>query len=85
MAGRHREGAKPRPYVPVAWDSAERAVAGELMATHSGWWVVWGPYWRCWSAFALFTCQPYVLREQDADVLLARMRAVEKAVRARGW
>lgn len=59
-------------------------MAGELMAAHPGWWVVWGPYWRCWSAYPLFTWQPYVLHEPDAGVLAARMREVEKTVRTRG-
>lgn len=85
MAGRHRcEGPKPWPYVPVAWDARERAVAEELMAAYPGWWVVWGPYWRCWSAYVLVTGRLYVLREPDAGVLAARMREVEKAVRACG-
>lgn len=85
MAGRHRSGApNPWPYVPVVWDSAERAVAGELMDSHPGWWVVWGPYWRCWSAYALFTGLPCVLRAPDAGVLAMRMREVETAVRTRG-
>lgn len=85
MAGRHRsEGPKPWPYVPVSWDAWERVVAEELMAAHPGWWVLWGPYWRCWSAYALFAWEPCVLRESDAGVLVVRMREVEEAVRAGG-
>lgn len=82
MSGRHRVDApKPLPYVLAATDSRERSVAEELAAAYPGWWVVWGSYWRCWSAFALFTVEPLVLHGVDAGVLVTRMREVEMAIR----
>lgn len=84
MPGRHRvQGTTPRPYEQVVFDPWARKTADELMASHPGWLVVWGPYWRRWSAFALFTQGPLVLHEAGLGVLVARMRAVEEATRLR--
>jgi hypothetical protein len=76
----------PRPYVRVILDVWEREKADELTVAYPGWFVVWGTYWRCWSAFALFSPGPFVLHEVYTDALEARMRAAELAVRTRrGW
>ena len=67
-------------------DVRARAVAEDLTAAHPAWLVVWGTYWRCWSAFARFGPGPLVLHETSANVLAARMREAELAVRMRmGW
>ena len=85
MVGRHRgSGPAPKRYVPVWLDGRERTVAAELTRTCPGWFVVWGPYWRCWSAFARFSVDPLVVHAADVDVLRARMREVEPAARAAG-
>lgn len=83
MAGRHRNGRAPTPYVPAWLDAREHDVAAELTARYRGWFVIWGPYWRCWSAFAMFSTAPMVVHASDMGVLLTRMRAAEMAVHAR--
>lgn len=64
-------------------DGGKREAAAALTDSHPGWLVVWGSYWRCWSAFALFAREPLVLHGADTDVLEARMREAEVAVRTR--
>jgi len=70
--------------VPAVLDVWERETADELTAANPGWFVVWGTYWRCWSAFARFSPAPLVLHEMDMAVLETRMRAAELGVRTRG-
>lgn len=81
----HARGRLPRPYAPVVLDASERETAADLTARSPGWFVVWGPYWRCWSAYARFSEKPLVVHESDVAALQERMREVEKAMRARGW
>lgn len=86
MTGRHRaRGPSPEPYLSVLLDQRERAMAADLSATYPGWFVVWGPYWRCWSAFARFSERPLVVHADAVDVLLGRMGEAELAVRTHRW
>lgn len=87
MPGRHQaNGPTPEPFVPVRLDVREHAVAAKLTAAHPNWFVVWGTYWRCWSAFARFNSDPVAIHFGDVHVLRARMREAELAARSRrGW
>lgn len=84
--GRHHAGGPvPRPYEPVVFDVWERETAADLTARSPRWFVVWGTYWRCWSAYARFSARPLVVHESNAAALRERMREVERAGRAGGW
>ena len=86
MAGRHRRnGPVPEPYVPVWLDAWEHEVAALLTAAWPGWLVLWGTYWRCWSAFAMFTTDPVVVNAGTKHALEVRMREVAMAVRTHRW
>lgn len=77
-------GPVPDRYVPVWLDVWEHEVADGLTAAWPGWLVLWGTYWRHWSAFGIFIRDPVVVHAADADVLAARMREIHAAVRTRG-
>lgn len=86
LRGRHHAGGPaPRPYSSPVFDVLERKAAADLTTQSSAWFVLWGTYWRCWSAYARFSTKPLVVHESDPVALRERMREAERAARARGW
>jgi hypothetical protein len=57
--------------------AAEVITAYRVQAARSGWLVIWSPWRRTFTAFAVFAPEPVVIDEATVELLVNRMHLAE--------